>query len=170
MLVDAHLCLIWKWLIEINFKNIENIVSFFHRSANNHSLYKVIKVIENCSTQNYIWADTSLFLMICTQAPEFEQNVYKSAKESNSLRVDRVVHFLGQNLVCVVEHHSHNGSICLRKNEWCRNQWGHRQKKNIRKRVWEAQQSKQTWRHSSYLTMNGDNNSSSSSSCGLSSQ
>ena len=35
--------------------------------------------------------------------------------ESNSLRVDRVVHFLGQNLVCVLEHHRHNGSICFRK-------------------------------------------------------
>ena len=115
---------LWKWLritLCIS-KNIENIVSFFHRSANNHSLYKVIKVIENCSTQNYIWADTFLFLMICTQAPDFEENVYKSATESNSLRVHRVVHFLGQNLVCVVEHHRHNGSICFRKNKWCGNQ------------------------------------------------
>ena len=55
----------------------------------------------------------------------------------------------------------------------CRNQQRHWQKKNIkRKRVWEAQQSKQTWWHNSYLSMNEVNNrsssSSSSNSCGSS--
>ena len=77
-------------------------------------MYKVIKLIENCSTRKYIWAYFYI-LMICTQLPDFEQNVYKSAKESNSLRVDRVVHFLGQNLVYILEHHRHNGSICFSK-------------------------------------------------------
>ena len=82
------------------FKIIEIIVPFFYTSANSHCVYKVIKVIESCSTQKL---HLSIYFYIFD-----EENVYKSAKESNSLRVDRVVHFLGQNLVCVLEHHSHN--------------------------------------------------------------